>query len=741
MKISTILDHIDSGHMALPEFQRGYVWNRDQVRGLVWSLYHRYPVGSLLVWATESNTSTHRGDHSLAAGVVKLLLDGQQRMTSLYGLIRGKAPQFFDGDAKSFTGLYFNMETEDLSFYMPSKMKDNPLWVSVTELLQGDMGPFINKISAEPTLAPKLGDYIARLNQLQGIRDIEVHVEEVTGKDKTIDVVVDIFNKVNSGGTKLSKGDLALAKICSEEPEARAKMRTALDSWQQQGFDFKLDWLLRNINAIATGDSRFSELDGISGEDFLVSLKQSVTAVDYLLNVIGGRLGLDHKRVLFGHYSFPVLARFVQEQGGAVANQQELNKLLYWFVQCALWGRYSGSTESIMKRDLDILANPKKGLDGLIRELQLWRGGLRIQSEHFTGWGRGNRFYSMLYLLTRVGEAMDWGLNIPLKKGLLGQNSSLEVHHIFPRALLKKHGFDKTEINAVANFCFLTKNTNIKISDSAPAVYFEEIEKRAPGALASQWIPMDRELWKVENYPQFLEKRRELLAEAANEFLDSLYTINDGTTASVPSPQPSAILGGIDSVDEQQLLDELRGWLEDCKLPMGELEYELVDTETGEILAILDLAWPDGFQTGLSERIALLLDEPASVVKAASNAGFRVFENIERLKSHVAQEVMGDHLYGLPQWASLVDRNILPIVHRLVEAGVHEPECGYELVNTSNEVIGEFELAWPQQKVGIWTARGAVSDAEALPDGWLMFTQAEVGESPELLLAPLSAQR
>ena len=68
MKISTILDHIDSGHMALPEFQRGYVWNRDQVRGLFDSLYRRHPVGGLLVWATESKTATHRGDGAACRG-------------------------------------------------------------------------------------------------------------------------------------------------------------------------------------------------------------------------------------------------------------------------------------------------------------------------------------------------------------------------------------------------------------------------------------------------------------------------------------------------------------------------------------------------------------------------------------------------------------------------------------------------------------------------------------------------
>ena len=80
MHIRTILDHIDSGHMALPEFKRGYVWNRDQVRGLFDSLYRRHPIGGLLVWATESRTAVHRGDGQLAAGVVKLLLDDGQKI-------------------------------------------------------------------------------------------------------------------------------------------------------------------------------------------------------------------------------------------------------------------------------------------------------------------------------------------------------------------------------------------------------------------------------------------------------------------------------------------------------------------------------------------------------------------------------------------------------------------------------------------------------------------------------------
>ena len=278
MKISTILDHIDSGHMALPEFQRGYVWNRDQVRGLFDSLYRHHPVGGLLVWVTESKTAVHRGDSQLAPGMVKLLLDGQQRMTSLYGVVRGRPPKFFDGNIQTFTGLYFHLETEIFSFYMAMKMQGDPLWIDVTELMQkgsSGLGVFVTRLSQIPELALKIGDYFGRLSRLLSIRDIDLHVEEVTGSEKTIDVVVDIFNRVNSGGTKLSKGDLALAKICAEWPEARDTMKLKLKEWEKANYNFNLDWLLRSVNTVLTGEAKFQFLHDKTVDEIENALKQS----------------------------------------------------------------------------------------------------------------------------------------------------------------------------------------------------------------------------------------------------------------------------------------------------------------------------------------------------------------------------------------------------------------------------------------------------------------------------------
>lgn len=645
MKISTILVHIDSRHMALPEFQRGYVWNRDQVRGLFDSLYRRHPVGGLLVWVTESKTADHRGNAPLAAGVVKLLLDGQQRMTSLYGVMRGKPPEFFDGNAQSFTGLRFHIETETFAFYQPVKMQDDPLWIDVTELMckgTTGLGEYVTRLSAQPALLPKVGDYVARLSRLLGIADIELHVEEVTGADKTLDIVVDIFNRVNSGGTKLSKGDLALAKICAEWPEARETMKAKLKEWAKADYHFNLDWLLRSVNTALTGEAKFTYLHDKGTAEIQDGLKRAIKHIDSSLNLIAGRLGLDHDRVLFSRFAIPVMVRYLDQRSGPM-NEKERDKLLFWFLQSGMWGRFSGSTESFLDQDLAALEGKDGGLDKLLEQLRLWHGGLRVEPGHFTGWSQGARFYPVLYLLTRMGESRDWGSGLPLKANLLGKMSRLEVHHIFPKAQLYKKDYRRPEVNALANFCFLTKDTNLDISDRCPEEYFLEVQENHPGALESQWIPMDAELWKIKNFRDFLEARKSLLAAAVNQRMEALLHGDLRWLAGHPVAEPQAqplITEGKIVQDEELQLAELNNWIAQKGLPSGELSYDFADPHTGAQMAVFDLAWPDGLQAELSQPVALLINEESETMALASQAGFRCFTDIPSFKAYVQTEVL-----------------------------------------------------------------------------------------------------
>lgn len=211
------------------------------------------------------------------------------------------------------------------------------------------------------------------------------------------------------------------------------------------------------------------------------------------------------------------------------------------------------------------------------------------------------------------------------------------MHHIFPRARLYEADYARSEVNALSNFCFLTKDTNLSISDRRPEDYFPEIEESHPGALRSQWIPDDPQLWKIENYRDFLEARKGLLAEATNARLASLLHDDVGL---LDSHRPARIsdrtlLGGIASENESRELEKLNEWVVAEGYARGEMSWEFADPDTGEQRAILDLAWPNGVQSELTQPVAVLLDESAELISLASSAGFRCFTSSAAFRSYV----------------------------------------------------------------------------------------------------------
>ncbi len=638
MKIDTILNQIDLGSYALPEFQRGYVWNREQVRKLMASLYRGYPIGGLLVWVTATNEELTRGDGQLTPGSVNLILDGQQRVTTLYGIIKGHPPKFFDGNAGSFTGLYFNLKEETFEFYMQQKMKSNPEWINVTELMQAGVGNYIaNAIKKDPVGNQFLLQEIDKLNKIDNIKNIDLHIQQVAGEDKTIDVVVEIFNNVNSGGTKLSKGDLALAKICGQWPEARIELKNILKKYHSAGYEFTLEWLLRCVTVYLTDRPYFSELDKIQISDFKTALGETDKLIGVCLDHIGSRLGLDYDRVLGSRYAIATMVAYLHICGKNKPTSQEWDKLLYWFVHTFLWGRYAGSTESVLAKDLNELSNGA-GIDGLIKLLKLSRGDLTIHPEDFLGWSTGARFYPLLYLLTRVGHSKDFSSGVELTNSLLGKNSALEVHHIFPKDLLYKDGKSKSIVNALANYAFLTKDTNLEISNRYPEKYLPEYMQKTPGALESHWIPTNPDLWKLENYEEFLSQRRILLAKVANEFLDSLYK---GEISEVTIENYSDRVMDVVESSEELLIAELSNWMESNGLNIGLSNYSLVDNN-GNALAIIDLAWPEGIQTGLSQPVALLIDESEETQRIVNQSGYLFFTDCDSFKEYVSEKYLSE---------------------------------------------------------------------------------------------------
>ena len=139
MKITMILDKIDEKQLFVPAFQREYVWKRNDAKNLIASLIKDYPTGTMLTWETNNPPELKGGvDYDERMGSVKLILDGQQRITTLYMNIRGKIPPYYTKEEiKNDTrNLYVNVETLELEYYKPNKMEKNPLWVNLTDIFQ-----------------------------------------------------------------------------------------------------------------------------------------------------------------------------------------------------------------------------------------------------------------------------------------------------------------------------------------------------------------------------------------------------------------------------------------------------------------------------------------------------------------------------------------------------------------------------------------------------------------------------
>ena len=594
-------------------------------------------------------------------------------MTSLYGVIKGQPPAFFNGDHKAFTNLRFHAANERFEFFQPIKMKDDPLWFDVTEVMQSGVGGLpglLEKKLGPPGVNIDPASYIEvnnRLLRLLGVTARDFHIEQVTDAGKNIDTVVDIFNRLNSAGTTLSSGDLALARIAAKWPEVREEMERHVKAWRTHGFHFALDWLLRCVNAVVNGEAAFQHLHDTPGDEVRDGLQRTVKHVDAVLNQISQRLGLDHDRVLFGRFSIPVLIRHLELHAPGVTGTDEWNRLLYWFLQAGIRGRFSGTTETKIRQDLVSVDGTTEGIDRLLADIGTKWGRRRVIPSDFDAWSLGARLYPALYWLTRVGGAKNFCDGAELKAGLLGKGAQLQVHHIFPKAVLYGAGYEKPQVNALGNLCFLTAACNKWIGAACPAErspyvkgksdpdlrrigregYFAFMREKNAGVLESQWIPMDEDLWKVENYPAFLEARRNLLAIAANRHLTELYTAHAEVLDAVDERSelvavPSAAQLQVAGVDEEEMLEKLQDWMVGRGLAAGEFGYELRDTDDDQATTTVDLAWPSGLPEGRGRPVALLLNEPAETYRTVSQAGFDCYTSVEAFKQYVDAQIVGD---------------------------------------------------------------------------------------------------
>jgi hypothetical protein len=560
--VEELVGMIERGELRLPEMQRRYVWRSTRVRDLLDSLYRGYPSGAILLWETDESVPLQEfavEQQKNPYQSTRLLLDGQQRLTSLSAVIRGE--QVSVRGRKKPIELLFNLDHPDqlavvtevnedgddesddddliddeadssedelqkrfdrMTFVVGTrKLEQLPQWVKVTEVFKSDSdAPFLKRAGVSNFEDPRYEKYSQRLARLRGIRKY-VYRMDVLERRLSYDEVTEIFVRVNSLGAKLRSSDLALAQIT-------AKWRGALKTFQgfqtqcsKGGFDLDLGLHLKNLVAFATDQSRFLTVGGLPLEALQRAWRECVPGMEFALNFLRSNAGIDSPVLLSSPFLLVTLGYYGHKRNYQIATA-ESQRLRYWVLVANAKGRYSrGSSETLLDQDLATLRDGG-GANELTDRLRLQVGRLDVTSEELEGRNQRSALFKTMFLAFRAAGAKDWRSNLAIALDHSGSNHRLQFHHIFPKAILKSL-YTSREADDIANLAFIGGKTNRQISDKPPAQYFQSlIEKSGFAPFETQCIPTEPTLLVSERYKEFLAERRKSVTRRVNEFLDGV---------------------------------------------------------------------------------------------------------------------------------------------------------------------------------------------------------------------------
>src|SRR5579884_1089028 len=557
--VEELVGMIERGELRLPEMQRRYVWRSTRVRDLLDSLYRGYPSGAILLWESDEAVPMQAfavGQQGNPYQTTRLLLDGQQRLTSLSAVIRGESVNV-RGRRKPIE-LLFNLDhpdqlsvvtevdengddeedederaddevdsTEDelqkrferMTFVVATKkLEQMPNWVKVTDVFKSDSDRvFLKRAGINDLDDPRSEKYSQRLARLRGIRKY-VYRMDILERSLSYDEVTEIFVRVNSLGAKLRSSDLALAQITAKWRGSLKTFQDFQEECTKAGFDVDLGIHLKNLIAFATGQSRFLTVRRLPAATLREAWKECVRGMQFALNFLKSNVGIDSPALLSSPFLLVALAFYGHKRRYQI-EADEAQRLRQWALIANAKGRYSrGSSETLLDQDLATMRDGA-GADQLIERLRLQVGRLDVAPEEFEGRSQRSALFKTMFLAFRDAGARDWQSNLAIGLGHKGAQHRLQFHHIFPKAVLNGT-YTAREADDIANLAFIGGKTNRQISDKPPSQYFPAlIEKAGVGSFEAQCIPIDQSLLGIEGYRGFLAERRKLMSQRLNSFL------------------------------------------------------------------------------------------------------------------------------------------------------------------------------------------------------------------------------
>lgn len=504
-RLASLLDDVTRGQIKIPAFQRDFVWTDEQILGLIDSIYSGYPVGSLLLWSTKIPLKYERNVGGYELPEVKedypvdYVLDGQQRLTTLYGVFNADKPTKNKELSSRFDIHYVPAQDK---FYNKESRPEGVNSVGLYNIL--DTAKLIAELAKFNT--HEIG-MITRL--VDKFKDYEFPV--VTIKERTNQEVCRIFQRINSSGTRLSTIELLTAWTWSEKFNLRNEVDTIKDSLSAKGYDQVDETLLmRCLTSIINNQIDSDSLIDVNPDDLVTAMTSLKKGIEHTIDFLERDLKIQNSSFL----PFPImlvpLVYFFSKCDRPTGHQY--SSIKRWFWCCGLSQRYKSGTNTYVMEDI-------QGMDNIISNPNIYiQPPVKIEAGFFRKAWRSNSSAAKttICLLAQMNpRSFITGKVVDLGAALAAYNSR-QFHHIYPKSFLAKKGIGFHESNIIANIAFLTAQDNNKISDNDPAIYFPTIHEAERDAIFKAAIIGDSLKNGDKSYEEFIDTRERDLIAIAN---------------------------------------------------------------------------------------------------------------------------------------------------------------------------------------------------------------------------------
>lgn len=512
-KIDKIISRINSGDIKIPAFQRAYVWKQNQILDLLDSIVKNYPIGSVLLWSTVEHLSHTRNiagykiPDNTEEYPVNYVLDGQQRISSIYATFSDKTEQ--DTESSKYNPnlnifeIYYNFTTK--SFLPKSEvLTDSTDTIYLRDFLNG-----VKLIDSFQTLDSQFHNDAKELYS----KFINYELPVVTIKHREKSEVGIIFERINNTGTKLTTLDLMTAWTWTEDFHLLESMTELQDELEEKNFgDLTTNILLQSVSGVIQNNTTTKAVTELSGEQVRDNWEKFCESLRKAIDFLSSDLNCLHLDFLPFQQQIVALTKFFSINQMPTAQQQK--ELKKWFWKTSFSNRYStGQTTDKMNSDIQRMIEIRNNNFVEVNNVKYTVTKNELIETKFS---KGNPITRAFLLLMAQHTPLDLVKNskVDITKSLSEYNRK-QYHHIFPNAFLKKQGFPQTKIFSVTNFCFLPADSNKKISSKKPSEYFFNLvpQDNFNEILASNLIPIKKELFQTDNYNDFLEKRGELIID------------------------------------------------------------------------------------------------------------------------------------------------------------------------------------------------------------------------------------